>query len=464
MPSPNPYTYRYPILSLWQSAVHEVQLKHQSAPAAAQPSAMKSAAVPATPPLTEDDFMAPAHTIGIPLSAGQPVPAAITSPAPPPAIAPEAVGPVGVVVDCAEAAAKFLWAEITGNQQNSAIYGNQLQFGPCNLLGWGECVTTYLGYKLSLDSLPYRPNQNVVVNIPDQATIAIIGDWGTGEPEATNLLQQVATFKPDILLHLGDIYFAGTQNEAHNNFLTICRQVLGNIPLYSMCGNHDMYSGGNGYYWLLDQIGQKSSYFCLQNDYWQLLAMDTGYNDCDPFTINTNMTSLYDKNGWKEADWHLGKIQQAGTRRIALFSHHQLFSPFSSVGNNSSGQPSAYNPNILANFQSVLPKVDIWFWGHEHTLALYDPYLGLVRGRCVGASAVPVFTNQQDYAADTSLLNGQVTTLPTWNPAANLGSTDDAYNNAFAIMTLNGAKAAVVNYYQVPPLKPCSQIPFTDTI
>jgi hypothetical protein len=451
------YTYRDPILSLWQSAVRQVRPQEIASKAAAAPRATDGS-TPA--PLTEDDFMAPAHTIGIPLTAGQQPPAAIT--APPPAAA-EAVGAGGLAVDCVETAAKFLWAEIKGDQNSSAIYAAQLHDSPCNVLGWSECVTTYLGFKISLGSLPYRKSQNVVVTIPDQAKIAIIGDWGTGESIAKNLLQQVASFTPDILLHLGDIYFAGTQNEANTNFLTICRKALGNIPLYSLCGNHDMYSGGDGYYWLLDQIGQKSSYFCLQNDNWQLLAMDTGYNDRNPFTVASNMTSLYDQDGWNEADWHLGKIQQAGNRRIALFSHHQLFSPFGSVGTNTSGLPSAYNPNLLANFQSVLSKVDIWFWGHEHTLALYDEYLGLERGRCVGASAVPVFTNQQDYADDNSLLNGNVTTLPSWNPAANLGSTDDDYNNAFAIMTLNGA-AAVVNYYQVPPNGAYVQVPFVDTI
>jgi len=166
---------------------------------------------------------------------------------------------------------------------------------------------------------------------------------------------------------------------------------------------------------------------------------------------------------WSEADWHVDKIEQAGSRRIALFSHHQLFSPFAPVGS-VNGQPYPYNPNLLASFQSVLPEVDIWFWGHEHTLALYDPYVGLVRGRCVGASAVPVFTDQQQYAADNDLIKPPITTLPTWNPAATLGNNGTDYNNGFAIMTLNGAEAATVNYYQVPLLKPYSQLPFTDTI
>jgi hypothetical protein len=53
--------------------------------------------------------------------------------------------------------------------------------------------------------------------------------------------------------------------------------------------------------------------------------------------------------------------------------------------------------------------------------------------------------------------------LPTWNPSAILGSNGTDYNNAFAIMTLNGA-SATVNYYQVPLLKAASQLPFTDTI
>jgi len=31
-------------------------------------------------------------------------------------------------------------------------------------------------------------------------------------------------------------------------------------------------------------------------------------------------------------------------------------------------QQYAYNPNLYSNFQGVLSKIAIWFWGHEHTL------------------------------------------------------------------------------------------------
>jgi hypothetical protein len=461
MATPDPIrTYRDPILSLWQSAVQDVITRRRAENAATAVAAHAVASGPSV--ATEEQLMAPASIIGEPLSKGQPLPETITS-LPPAAVA-ETVGGLSTVKDCAEAAAKFLLAEMRDDKKSADIYRGILNDAPCNLAGWSECVTTYEAYKLFLQQPQYRPNQNIIVPIPNQVTIAIVGDWGTGQSAAINVLNQVATFKPTILIHLGDIYFAGLQSQANDNFLTICKNRLPNIPLYSLCGNHDMYSGGKGYYWLLDQIGQKSSYFSLQNDYWQFIAMDTGYNDRDPFTVNTNMTRLYNKNGWNEADWHLNLIKNRGNRRLALLSHHQLFSPFSSVGNNSDGKASSYNPFLLNTFHKVISQVDIWFWGHEHTLALYDPYLGLVRGRCVGASAIPVFTDEQSFVADNDLtLPAQEKGLPGWNAVADLGSTDGCYNNAFAIMTISKATAKV-SYYQVPLGGAYKKIEFTDTI
>lgn len=456
------YSYRSSILSLWQSAVAQVQRNRTSVQSRATSSTSVNLAV-STPPVATS-LMSPVHVLGQILASGQPLSLdALSPPQAAAAASPAATGVAGVVLDCAKVAAQFLGAEIIGDQQKSDLYASELKFAECDVLGWAECLTTYLAFKAACGTLPYRPNQNAVANLPANATIAIIGDWGTGDDVAINLLNQVASFKPDLLIHLGDVYYSGTHTESNDNFLAICRQILGSsIPLYTLCGNHDMYSGGDGYYWLIDQIGQQSSYFCLQNNDWQFIAMDTGHNDHNPLTVATNMTSLVDIPGWSEANWHINKIQQAGTRRVAAFSHHQLFSPFSSVGTMNS-QQHAYNPNLFANFQSVLPKVDIWFWGHEHTLALYDPYMGLVRGRCVGASAVPVFTNQQQYAAATGLQTYQNASLPTWNPSAILGDNGTDYNNAFAIMTLNGP-TATVDYYQVPLLKAASQLPFTDTI
>jgi hypothetical protein len=110
-----------------------------------------------------------------------------------------------------------------------------------------------------------------------------------------------------------------------------------------------------------------------------------------------------------------------------------------------------------ANF----PKVDWWFWGHEHTLGIFPEYMTLKRGRCVGASAGPVFLDQQSYAPSPTQLQTLDGTMPTWDPQAVLGASNNMYNNCFAVMTLTGA-SATVEYYQVPLLKPAVRFPVTD--
>jgi hypothetical protein len=441
------YTYSDPTLSLWQAAAAEAHQRHGSAQAKIA-AVVGSQATIATP-IALEDLMEPVHTLGAPLRAGKSIPKEILAAMEKPVLEIAAVAEkvIPVVADCTKVAAKFLWAEMTGNKQASDKYAGELKDSECDPL-WAECLTTYLRYKLSGQSLPYRPNLNPVFPLEANTTLAIIGDWGTGEEAAINVLNEIKNLGPRVLIHLGDIYYAGTHPEEQANFLDICHKVLGNIPIFSMCGNHDMYSGGVGYYWLVDQLDQQASYFCLQNDNWQFLAMDTGHNDHNPLTVATNMTSLVTIGSWAEENWLLDKINLAGSRQTVLLSHHQLFSPFGSVGS-TDGKPYAYNPNLRATFQAVMAKIAWWFWGHEHTLGIYDPYMNLQRGRCLGASAVPVFTDQQSYSSASGLQTYGDGPMPTWNKNAQLGNNGDSYNNCFAIMTLNGASANV-DYYQVP--------------
>jgi hypothetical protein len=160
-----------------------------------------------------------------------------------------------------------------------------------------------------------------------------------------------------------------------------------------------------------------------------------------------------------EAAWHRKMIQQAGTKKTVLLSHHQLFSPFGSVGQVNKTS-YAYNPNLLGVFQSLFSQVSCWFWGHEHTLGIYDPYMGLQRGRCVGCSAVPVFTDQQSYTTATGLTTYNGLPMPTWNKTAITGNNGTDYNHGFAMMSLNGA-TATVDYYQVPILQAATKV-FTE--
>jgi hypothetical protein len=125
--------------------------------------------------------------------------------------------------------------------------------------------------------------------------------------------------------------------------------------------------------------------------------------------------------------------------------------------------PYAYNPNLYDVFGTILPKVEWWFWGHEHTLGVFEPYMGLKRGRCVGASAVPVFQDQQSYAPATGLKTLGDIDMPTWDPSRVLNASKDMYNNCFAMMTLNGA-SATVEYYEVPLLDPARKYDAKDVV
>lgn len=455
------YTYSNPYLSLWQSAA-AVQRRGAAAQSRrafmATPMAASAAADSPSP-----DLMMPVDLLGEQLTAGQADAVTKMFAAERIDLAASAEGVLNVPLDCAKVAAEFLWAEITGNKQQSAILAGELKDSECDI-GWAECLAAYLAFKASLGTPAYRPNLNPVFDIDANTRIGIVGDWGTGDDVATNVLKQLAGLKPDVLIHLGDVYYSGTQDEEQSNFLSICRNVLGNnVRLFSLCGNHDMYSGGSAYYKMVDQIGRQASYFCLQNANWRFLAIDTGHNDNDPFTVGTNMTALVSQPGWAEEDWHLDKINTAGSRNVVLLSHHQLFSPFASVGTADGGLKYAYNKNLRGSFQAVMSKVAWWFWGHEHTQAVFSPYMNLQRGRCVGASAVPVFTNQQSYSYASGLQTYGGLPLPGWNAASQLGTNGNVYNNGFAIMTLNGASAKV-DYYQVPILKPAALMPVTDSL
>jgi hypothetical protein len=287
------YTYRDPRLSIWQSAAHQAHLKFP---------APKQAGTGFPGGKQQNPFMAPVHVVAAtakelkkPLSW---VAHAITT-----GIF-DIEYSLHLLSDCGKAAAKFLLAELDQNHTNSDLYAGVLRKAECDELGWAQCLMTYFGYKALGEKPQYRPKQNVVVDLGAKSRIAIIGDWGTGDDVSRNVLT-VAKLKPEILLHLGDVYYAGTESEAKANFLDICQLFLPNIPLYTLCGNHDMYSGGGGYYWLLDQIGQKASCFCLENDNWLFLAMDTGFHDNNPFNVATNMTQLVSQDGWSEAAWHL---------------------------------------------------------------------------------------------------------------------------------------------------------------
>lgn len=356
--------------------------------------------------------------------------------------------------------AKLVWSEISGNTTRATELKNELHKYKYDTGWWSEVIKEYLKFKEQGKMIPYRRHRDVsdyVIPIENKLKIALIADWGTGEEDAVYLLKKVMNIDhpPDILIHLGDIYYSGTKDEVQKNFLGIIRENidLKKTKVFTLAGNHDMYSGGEGYYWLLDQLNQPASYFCLRNDYWQFLAMDTSLNDSNPLTADSNLTYLDPV----EADWHLDKFNSADKRKTILLSHHQ---PFSHHGVGiERGRKVVFNPHLYTAFRNILDRVELWLWGHEHNLLIFEQYMNIKRGRCIGAGAFPVMAQDNPYEKNKTLyLQGQ-SEVPKRYKEQLKTNRDGFYYHAFAIMELNDAQATV-KYYQVDSIENGQMEPF----
>jgi hypothetical protein len=335
--------------------------------------------------------------------------------------------------------------------------------GVGNLRQWKNCSIEYARYVSRVQSGPqYRSPEfdshlmltfsviDDVLSAAD-ARIAIVGDWGTGEPVADLVMKGILAQKPDLLIHLGDVYTSGTNGETYTRFYNMIRsKIAANaLPVFVLAGNHDYYSGGDGFYQLIDHLNvptakQAASYFCLRNDYWQILAMDTGYKDANPHAgflkklVSAGKkrpeTNLRDD----EFRWHKHQLEQADGRGTILLSHHQPFSAYDAIGRPTKGD--SLNTNLKKRFSPYFSavasrsQVRAWFWGHEHDLVpIARGHHGLDLGVCMGHGAIPVDSKKVPRPGSPPY-NGR----DPYTPFKALGTDAGGYfNHGFAVLQLS---------------------------
>jgi predicted phosphodiesterase len=415
----------HPDFSLWQSAIDQTIAKHKGG----QTQDFGGPA-PVQRPDTSDPMVAATATVADHLEAGESLADQVAA-AGSLNKATEGVG------DVAKYCSSIWWeiakARISGDSQAEQEWKARLgPFTTCDAR-YAEAAEQYVDfYKIKKEKAPYKVWQKLddfVIDgkLPATARIAILGDWGTGQQDAKALLAAIRRKNPDVVIHLGDIYYSGTEFEMQNYFLNIWKAAfdITKTPTFSLSGNHDMYSGGGPYYEMIQQLGQPASYFCLRNDDWQFIALDTGLHDVD--ALSAQPTYLEDT----EVQWLQDKVDNAGQRRTVLLSHHQLFTAIESIGG------GFLNPKLSQQVGAMLPKVTVWFWGHEHNQVIYKPFQNVL-ARCIGHGAYPVGITE---IADKP----QHPEVPL--EAVTLTKGLSFYSHGYVIMDIDGPTAHV-SYYQ----------------
>ena len=344
--------------------------------------------------------------------------------------------------------------------------------------------------------------------LPATGRVAIIGDIGTGTDIAAAVLLSALSFKPEAILHVGDVYYSGTQFEFEHRFIGLFESVFRahgrHVPVFTVPGNHEYFTGSIAFLKCLDSgklavhgsQHQAASYFSLRSadDGWQFLGMDTGYNghymavppDAQTKALallhqkpttevqlpaNTNpMVVLRDD----EATWHRDKMDRFPGRSI-LLSHHQLYSAVQTCGVKQSG-PTDWNRQWIntAIWQQLGSyfgtKVAAWIWGHEHNLGIFqdnyrpadwpasnDVYRTLPKGRCAGHAAIPVQNVEKPYATTFP--------VPLQQSDLQLGLIDGWYNRGFEILELAGAGNPLrARYFQIANADPTPLLVYEEQI
>ncbi|MFT4533980.1 MAG: hypothetical protein ACI9P5_001332 [Saprospiraceae bacterium] len=301
--------------------------------------------------------------------------------------------------------------------------------------------------------------------LPANAKVVIIGDYGTGLPDAVAMLDSImTTLDPDCIIHVGDVYYSGTEHECKSEildvFLCAYKKNGKRVPLFSLPGNHEYMSGGQGFYKHVLDVNrmaglppstyQDASYFCLRSEdqKWQFLGMDTGFN-----SLPTPMPTIGPMLQESELFWHKHKLENFGGKTI-LLSHHQLYSVNARINEKGNGGSPYLNDHLYDFFNPYFNKIPAWFWGHEHSLGIFEEGIhGLSKGRLVGNSGFEEFQGEEPYYPnnpDCKVSYKQPIIKVGTTPVKWLDQRHEWNNHGCAMIDFSNVVSPEVSYYEFP--------------
>lgn len=244
---------------------------------------------------------------------------------------------------------------------------------------------------LKFEKAPYPPGAPQPIQLPLNAKVALLADWGGDNPAARQIASVAKKQKPDIAIHLGDIYYGGIESECETflqlwPFQTNIQHPEIGVPpgsSFALNGNHEMYSGGEAYFELvLKAFGQPQPFFCLENEYWRLIGLDTAYNDgrLKPSDLRDPIAGQW--------NWLIEILKKSDGKKNILLTHHQPVSAHAPEFQDS--QPLRDDIAALLATEGVRADAIFgWFFGHEHRCALYKDSETQFNARLIGNGCIP---------------------------------------------------------------------------
>lgn len=298
------------------------------------------------------------------------------------------------------------------------------------------------------DEPDFNTNPASPIPIPNTTTIAIMGDWGGNNTPAQQVATAVQKQNPNYVIHLGDVYYAGTNSGLFlspyetDNFMAPWPGAAGSS--FALNSNHDMYAYATGLFdtTLTSPVFAAQngcSYFVLTNDNFRIVGLDSAYFAPDDMFM---IGSLGNSDNQQQLQFLASQAQAAAAAKqsMIVLTHHN------GLATDGSLLDAKKNPlwTQVGNALSTLPNGTpvLWYWGHVHVGAVYVPRpcnKVLVYPRCSGHGCIP-------WGVATDLQSANV----IWGEKEVLGPSSNYFvTNGFTTLALKGASLTETFYDQL---------------
>jgi hypothetical protein len=306
---------------------------------------------------------------------------------------------------------------------------------------WLEAVAIYFEYRILGKYCPFPSSLPDPIRIPDDVSIAMAGDWGTGNwgtetnpAPSTKIIKAISDQSPDYTIHLGDVYYAGTKSEEEDKLISIWP--AGSKGAFTLNSNHEMYSGAKPYFerslGTSFPLQKQHSFFALENTNWIIVGLDSAYFD-------ESLMYMAGSLGNQPQLTFLNNMAQKG-KKVIILTHHN------GLKDQKDGTQKINNP-LWSQVMNAFPAGKApayWYFGHIHTGVVYAPQIvdgNTVFCRCLGHGSIP-----WGYASDLAAAECKDTVL--WFEKTNAADPNNKNRvyNGFVTLKLNGPSISEIFY------------------